>query len=75
MNFPSNLDEVVKFAVENTIQKGPMRISSRFLILVLLLNLEIVIPKGFEPLTHRLEICCSIQLSYGTILKHLRFEV
>ena len=26
-----------------------------------------VIPKGFEPLTHRLEICCSIQLSYGTI--------
>ena len=26
-----------------------------------------VIPKGFEPLTHRLEICCSIQLSYETI--------
>ena len=25
-----------------------------------------VIPKGFEPLTRRLEICCSIQLSYGT---------
>ena len=22
--------------------------------------------KGFEPPTHRLEICCSIQLSYGT---------
>ena len=26
----------------------------------------LVIPKGFEPLTRRLEICCSIQLSYGT---------
>jgi hypothetical protein len=26
-----------------------------------------VIPSGFEPETHRLEICCSIQLSYGTI--------
>ena len=25
-----------------------------------------VIPKGFEPLTHSLEGCCSIQLSYGT---------
>lgn len=25
-----------------------------------------VIPAGFEPATHRLEICCSIQLSYGT---------
>jgi hypothetical protein len=27
----------------------------------------IVIPLGFEPKTYRLEICCSIQLSYGTI--------
>lgn len=26
-----------------------------------------VIPAGFEPATDRLEICCSIQLSYGTI--------
>ena len=26
-----------------------------------------VIPSGFEPETDRLEICCSIQLSYGTI--------
>jgi hypothetical protein len=26
-----------------------------------------VIPEGFEPATHRLEICCSIQLSYGTM--------
>ncbi len=25
-----------------------------------------VVPTGFEPMTHRLEICCSIQLSYGT---------
>ena len=28
----------------------------------------LVIPAGFEPTTHRLEGCCSIQLSYGTIL-------
>ena len=27
-----------------------------------------VIPAGFEPTTHSLEGCCSIQLSYGTIL-------
>jgi hypothetical protein len=26
-----------------------------------------VIPLGFEPKTYRLEICCSIQLSYGTM--------
>jgi hypothetical protein len=26
-----------------------------------------VIPIGFEPMTYRLEICCSIQLSYGTM--------
>ncbi len=26
-----------------------------------------VIPLGFEPRTHSLEGCCSIQLSYGTI--------
>ena len=26
-----------------------------------------VIPAGFEPTTHSLEGCCSIQLSYGTI--------
>ena len=25
-----------------------------------------VIPPGFEPGTHSLEGCCSIQLSYGT---------
>ena len=27
-----------------------------------------VIPAGFEPTTHSLEGCCSIQLSYGTIV-------
>ena len=32
------------------------------------LLLEFVIPAGFEPTTHSLEGCCSIQLSYGTIL-------
>ena len=26
-----------------------------------------MIPAGFEPTTHSLEGCCSIQLSYGTI--------
>ncbi len=31
--------------------------------------LMLVIPTGFEPVTHRLEICCSIQLSYETMLK------
>ena len=31
------------------------------------LLLESVIPAGFEPTTHSLEGCCSIQLSYGTI--------
>lgn len=33
-----------------------------------------VIPSGFEPETDRLEICCSIQLSYGTFLS-LKFKV
>ena len=28
-----------------------------------------VIPSGFEPETDRLEICCSIQLSYGTKIR------
>ena len=27
---------------------------------------HVVIPSGFEPETHSLEGCCSIQLSYGT---------
>ena len=31
-------------------------------------SVPFVIPSGFEPETHSLEGCCSIQLSYGTIL-------
>ena len=31
----------------------------------------LVIPSGFEPETDRLEICCSIQLSYGTMQSKL----
>ena len=31
-----------------------------------LLRIALVIPAGFEPTTHSLEGCCSIQLSYGT---------
>ena len=30
-------------------------------------GVSFVIPAGFEPTTHSLEGCCSIQLSYGTI--------
>ena len=35
------------------------------------LLLFFVIPAGFEPTTHSLEGCCSIQLSYGTILLNI----
>ncbi len=31
-----------------------------------------VIPTGFEPVTHSLEDCCSIQLSYGTIVTDIK---
>ena len=33
------------------------------------MKLLFVIPARFERATHSLEGCCSIQLSYGTILK------
>ena len=33
---------------------------------LLAISLLLVIPSGFEPETHSLEGCCSIQLSYGT---------
>ncbi len=32
------------------------------------MSLFFVIPLGLEPKTHSLEGCCSIQLSYGTII-------
>ena len=32
------------------------------------LSIYDVIPAGFEPTTHSLEGCCSIQLSYETII-------
>ncbi len=35
--------------------------------LIVRLSFSPVIPIGFEPMTDRLEICCSIQLSYGTL--------
>ena len=35
------------------------------------LLLKFVIPAGFEPTTHSLEGCCSIQLSYGTIVLNI----
>ena len=37
-----------------------------------LLRIALVIPAGFEPTTHSLEGCCSIQLSYGTISDYLQ---
>ena len=39
------------------------------------LNHVLVIPSGFEPETHSLEGCCSIQLSYGTKPLSLEEEV
>lgn len=38
----------------------------------LLNKLISVIPAGVEPTTHRLEICCSIHLSYGINVKPSR---
>ena len=37
------------------------------MVLKLFLMNPFVIPLGFEPKTHSLEGCCSIQLSYGTV--------
>ena len=36
-------------------------------------SVPFVIPLGFEPKTHSLEGCCSIQLSYGTVLSLREF--
>ena len=35
----------------------------------------LAIPEGLEPSTCRLEVCCSIQLSYGTIQVKLHFAM
>ncbi len=32
-------------------------------------DFQVAIPAGFEPTTHSLEGCCSIQLSYGTVFR------
>ena len=37
------------------------------------LSIYDVIPAGFEPTTHSLEGCCSIQLSYETIFQKKSF--
>ena len=37
-------------------------------------GVSFVIPRGFEPRTHSLEGCCSIQLSYQTILRVQRYK-
>lgn len=41
---------------------------SRYFVQISFILPIIVIPLGFEPKTHSLEGCCSIQLSYRTIL-------
>ena len=33
----------------------------------------VVTPTGFEPVTHSLEGCCSIQLSYGAMKMDCKF--
>ena len=45
------------------IQQKPLKMSGFIIAFI-----SLVIPAGFEPTTHSLEGCCSIQLSYGTIL-------
>ena len=43
-------------------------------ILSIFLKITETSPGGFEPSTYGLEGRCSIQLSYGLILKHIRFK-
>ena len=40
-----------------------------------LLRIALVIPAGFEPTTHSLEGCCSIQLSYETITYNISYDI
>jgi hypothetical protein len=39
-----------------------------------LLGSHQVRPAGFEPATHRLEVCCSVRLSYGRIRRRPRYR-
>ncbi len=49
-------------------RKGPPRWSAQFCS-------EMVRPTGFEPVTPRLGIWCSILLSYGRLARNLAFHV
>ena len=54
---------------KSVINKNPQRLKLRILSTVFPCDTGISVNrKGFEPLTHSLEGCCSIQLSYRSIM-------